>query len=209
VCPFSSAFQALPLPSPSLSSLPVLIRSRSAPLSQNSTGLLPSSHGIVANDFWDPVQQKEFAYHEPAKSWGSEWWGGEPVRLPPFFLPLSLPPSSCTTRYADDETEQIWSTAVKNALRSAVLMWPGPPKMADGTKPTYWYPFVDHYHFRKKVERVGKWLGTPFFPPIPSFSALSYAAAPFRRPRLQPPPSPHDNLHARRRPSGTQIWSAQ
>ncbi|GAA6029087.1 hypothetical protein JCM8097_001587 [Rhodosporidiobolus ruineniae] len=98
------------------------------------TGLYPSSHGIVANDFWDPSLDKEFVYTEPAQSWASEWWGGEPI----------------------------WATAVKNALRSAVLMWPGPPLMADGTKPTLWYPFVDHYHFRKKVDRVSKWLDMPY-----------------------------------------------
>lgn len=61
------------------------------------TGLYPSSHGIVANDFYDPALDKEFVYTEPSKSWAPEWWGGEPI----------------------------WSTAVKNGLRSAVLMWPG------------------------------------------------------------------------------------
>ncbi|GAA5873558.1 hypothetical protein JCM8547_005618 [Rhodosporidiobolus lusitaniae] len=98
------------------------------------TGLHPSSHGIVANDFWDPSTQKEFNYQEPARSWSASWWGGEPI----------------------------WATVVKSALRSAVLMWPGPPVLADGTKPTLWYPFVDHYHFRKKVDRVSKWLDTPY-----------------------------------------------
>ncbi|BGP18628.1 hypothetical protein JCM10213_004177 [Rhodosporidiobolus nylandii] len=98
------------------------------------TGLHPSSHGIVANDFWDPRTQKEFNYQDPARSWSGEWWGGEPI----------------------------WATAVKNALRGAVLMWPGPPVLKDGTKPTLWYPFVDRYHFRKKVDRVAKWLDMPY-----------------------------------------------
>ncbi|GEM10469.1 type I phosphodiesterase/nucleotide pyrophosphatase/phosphate transferase family protein [Rhodotorula toruloides] len=94
------------------------------------TGLYPSAHGIVANDFYDPQLDKEFVYTEPGKSWGSEWWGGEPI----------------------------WATATKSSLRSAVLMWPGPPVMSDGTKPTYWYPFVDRYHYRKKVKKVAGWL---------------------------------------------------
>ncbi|BGP34102.1 hypothetical protein JCM10296v2_005917 [Rhodotorula toruloides] len=94
------------------------------------TGLYPSSHGIVANDFYDPELGKEFVYTEPGKSWGSEWWGGEPI----------------------------WATASKASLRSAVLMWPGPPVMQDGTKPTYWYPFVARYHHRKKVQKVAGWL---------------------------------------------------
>lgn len=99
-----------------------------------ATGLYPASHGIVANDFFDPRTGKEFVYTDPAKSWAPEWWGGEPI----------------------------WSTAVKNDLRSAVLMWPGPPKMADGTKPTYFYPFINHYHVSRKVERVAAWLDLPF-----------------------------------------------
>lgn len=45
------------------------------------TGLYPSVHGIVANDFYDPAVDKEFVYTEPSKSWDSDWWSGEPVRL--------------------------------------------------------------------------------------------------------------------------------
>lgn len=69
-------------------------------------------------------------------------------------LPSPLGPSADERR-----GEQIWATAVKASLRSAVLMWPGPPVMQDGTKPTYWYPFVDRYHYRKKVRKVAGWLG--------------------------------------------------
>lgn len=44
------------------------------------TGLYPSSHGIVANDFWDPALNKEFVYTDSSKSWDAQWWQGEPVR---------------------------------------------------------------------------------------------------------------------------------
>lgn len=50
---------------------------------RRSTGLYPASHGIVANDFWDPATGKEFVYIDPTKSWSGEWWGGEPVRANP------------------------------------------------------------------------------------------------------------------------------
>lgn len=43
------------------------------------TGLYAESHGIVANDFWDPKIEKEFIYTHAGKSWDSYWWGGEPV----------------------------------------------------------------------------------------------------------------------------------
>ena len=43
------------------------------------TGLYPSSHGIVANMFYDPELQDDFNYRIPDKSWDPKWWGGEPV----------------------------------------------------------------------------------------------------------------------------------
>ncbi|SCZ89552.1 BZ3500_MvSof-1268-A1-R1_Chr1-1g01253 [Microbotryum saponariae] len=97
------------------------------------TGLYPSSHGIIANDFWDPNLGKEFVYTKPEQSWGPEWWGGEPI----------------------------WSTAVKNGLKANVLMWPSPPMMADGTKPTRWYAFHDHYHYSRKLLQIASWLDLP------------------------------------------------
>lgn len=44
---------------------------------------------------------------------------------------------SAWTTLTPDRT-QLWSTALKNGLRSAVLMWPGPPIMKDGAKPSLW-----------------------------------------------------------------------
>lgn len=73
--------------------------------------------------------------------------------------------------FGGTDDAQIWATAVKASLRSAVLMWPGPPVMADGTKPTYWYPFVDRYHYRKKVQKVAGWLGA-FVPLVRAASVL-------------------------------------
>ncbi|KAK4052450.1 hypothetical protein OIV83_002252 [Microbotryomycetes sp. JL201] len=97
------------------------------------TGLYPSSHGIVANDFVDPSTGDEFIYTKPEHSWASKWWHGEPQ----------------------------WSTAVKNGKRSAVLMWPGPPMMQDGTRPTYFYPFHNNYAPSKKVLKIADWLDLP------------------------------------------------
>ncbi|KAF8938263.1 hypothetical protein BGZ58_001252 [Dissophora ornata] len=44
-----------------------------------STGLYPSSHGIIANMFHDPNLNDDFNYKIPEKSWDPKWWGGEPV----------------------------------------------------------------------------------------------------------------------------------
>jgi len=98
------------------------------------TGLNVESHHIVANDFIDPaLDNAEFKYTDPKKSWDAKWWGGEPM----------------------------WSTAVKHGLRAMNCMWPGPPMMKDGTKPTVWFPFQNRYHYTKKVDLIFSWLDLP------------------------------------------------
>ncbi|OXG20938.1 type I phosphodiesterase/nucleotide pyrophosphatase family protein [Cryptococcus neoformans Tu401-1] len=83
------------------------------------TGLYPSSHGIVANDFWDPIfDEKEnkgaqFVYTEESKSWDSRWWWGEPI----------------------------WEVVEKVGRKAAVIMWPGPPVTRTGTSPSYFVPY--------------------------------------------------------------------
>lgn len=79
----------------------------------------------VSQDFIDPaLGNAQFHYTDPKKSWDSKWWGGEPM----------------------------WSTAVKNGLRAMNCMWPGPPKMKDGTKPTVWFPFQNRVSARLSVK---------------------------------------------------------
>jgi predicted AlkP superfamily pyrophosphatase or phosphodiesterase len=59
------------------------------------TGLNPESHGIVANEFWDPVMKKEFVYTKHDQSWDAAWWWGEPL----------------------------WSVAERGGRRTANIMW--------------------------------------------------------------------------------------
>ncbi|GAA98799.1 uncharacterized protein L969DRAFT_76526 [Mixia osmundae IAM 14324] len=98
-----------------------------------ATGLYAESHGIVANDFYDPSDDTEFVYTDSSKSWASKWWGGEPI----------------------------WSTAVKAGIKTANLMWPGPPMMKDGTRPTYFHAFENNYHWSKKLDVITRWIDMP------------------------------------------------
>ncbi|KAF8532093.1 Phosphodiest-domain-containing protein [Gautieria morchelliformis] len=68
------------------------------------TGLYAESHGIVANNFWDPETGSVFSYSDPKLSWNASWWSGEPI----------------------------WETASKAGLITANLMWPGPPETRTG-----------------------------------------------------------------------------
>nr|XP_031857489.1 uncharacterized protein CI109_007108 [Kwoniella shandongensis]KAA5524561.1 hypothetical protein CI109_007108 [Kwoniella shandongensis] len=101
------------------------------------TGLYAESHGIVANDFWDPRVFGEgkgghFMYTDSEKSWHSEWWLGEPI----------------------------WSVVEREGRKSAVSMWPGPPVTMAGIAPSYFVPY------RKleppaKLHQIFEWLDLP------------------------------------------------
>ncbi|KAJ7486159.1 alkaline-phosphatase-like protein [Mycena galericulata] len=43
------------------------------------TGLYAESHGIVGNNFWDPITDSEFIYNRIESAWEPSWWLGEPM----------------------------------------------------------------------------------------------------------------------------------
>ncbi|TRM70441.1 alkaline-phosphatase-like protein [Schizophyllum amplum] len=97
------------------------------------TGLHAESHGIVANNFWDPSLKTEFHYNSAAASWDPAWWFGEPM----------------------------WETANKAGLITANLMWPGPPKMSSGASPTYFEPWRDKVPLQEKLDQIMQWIDLP------------------------------------------------
>ncbi|KAG0320647.1 hypothetical protein BGZ99_004393 [Dissophora globulifera] len=97
-----------------------------------STGLYPSSHGIVANMFYDPVLNEDFNYKIPEKSWDPKWWGGEPI----------------------------WETAVHQKQRSGVIMWPGGESLRP-VRPTYHVRYRTGVSVLEKMETLLAWLDKP------------------------------------------------
>lgn len=97
------------------------------------TGLYPESHGIVGNYFYDQELNDTFYYKDPERSWDSKWWGGEPI----------------------------WITAVKQSIKSGVIMWPGCSTSFQGLKPTYSVAFDNYVTFDDKVDQVFDWLDLP------------------------------------------------
>lgn len=97
------------------------------------TGLYAESHGIVANNFWDPETGREFHYNRFEASWQPDWWLGEPM----------------------------WETAGRAGLITANLMWPGPPKTSSGATPTYFVPWKDHVSLEEKHDQIMKWIDLP------------------------------------------------
>ncbi|OJT08147.1 hypothetical protein TRAPUB_943 [Trametes pubescens] len=97
------------------------------------TGLYAESHGIVANNFWDPSTGREFHYNRIDASWNSSWWYGEPM----------------------------WETAERAGVVTANLMWPGPPETRTGTSPTYFVPWKDKVSLGTKLDQILSWIDLP------------------------------------------------
>ncbi|KAL4256686.1 Type I phosphodiesterase/nucleotide pyrophosphatase [Pleurotus pulmonarius] len=97
------------------------------------TGLYAESHGIVANNFWDPASRSEFHYSN-VKSWrNASWWFGEPV----------------------------WETARRAGLITANLMWLGPTKTSSGVETTYFVPWQDGVPLNEKLDQIISWVDLP------------------------------------------------
>jgi alkaline phosphatase D len=97
------------------------------------TGLYPEHHGIVANNFYDPVRKQRYAMSDPATNGDGSWYGGVPL----------------------------WVLAEKQGMRSACFFWPGSEAEIAGQRPTYYLKFDDHFPDAKRIEQVIAWLRLP------------------------------------------------
>jgi len=97
------------------------------------TGLHAESHGIVANNFWDPASETEFHYNRAESCYLSHWWFGEPM----------------------------WETAMKAGMITANLMWPGPITTTSGATPTYMVPWKNHVPLEDKLDQIFHWIDLP------------------------------------------------
>jgi predicted AlkP superfamily pyrophosphatase or phosphodiesterase len=95
-----------------------------------ATGLYPESHGIVANEFYDPVLKDDFFYVNPNKSVDSKWWKGEPI----------------------------WVTTVKQKQKSGVSMWVGSASVIGGYTPTYLHSYKNNISLNERVDHLTNWL---------------------------------------------------
>ncbi|KAF8300137.1 Phosphodiest-domain-containing protein [Clavulina sp. PMI_390] len=98
------------------------------------TGLYAESHGIVANNFWDPVTDSQFHYSDSHIARQPHWWRGEPI----------------------------WETAWKAGLTTANLMWLGPWTTSSGVQSTYFVPWKNKVPLQEKHDQIMKWIDLPF-----------------------------------------------
>jgi len=93
------------------------------------TGLQPSSHGIVANDF-HTQSNESFYYTDPSRSWDAEWWKGTPV----------------------------WEQLETLNVTTANLMWPGPPRTSNNVTSTYFQRYEKGWSLDKRLDKMVSWL---------------------------------------------------
>jgi predicted AlkP superfamily pyrophosphatase or phosphodiesterase len=97
------------------------------------TGLRPSHHGIVNNNFFDPESGRFFQYNQAAANHDERWWGGEPI----------------------------WITAVRQGRASACYFWPGSEVAIRGLRPTFWKPYDYSVPFSQRLAELIGWLKLP------------------------------------------------
>ena len=106
------------------------------------TGLVPDHHGIVANGMFDATIGPQKFTMSAATAKDPRWWGGEPI----------------------------WTTAMKQGLKSAATFWPG----SEAIKPTYWRPFDDRVSNEDRVKLALELLKLPEGE-RPSFNTLYFS----------------------------------
>lgn len=110
------------------------------------TGLLPAHHGIVSNQFLDPVTGRRFRYSDTLAVRDSTWWWGEPV----------------------------WVTAERQGRRSAVFFWAGSEAAIGGVRPSIWKRYDGSIPWAARADSVLAWLALPEGL-RPSFAALYWS----------------------------------
>jgi len=97
------------------------------------TGLFPVHHGIVSNQFVEPVTGRRFRYTDTLVMLDSSWWGGEPL----------------------------WVTAERQGRRSAAVFWPGSEAAIGGARPSRWMVYDEQVPWAARAESALAWLRAP------------------------------------------------
>jgi predicted AlkP superfamily pyrophosphatase or phosphodiesterase len=97
------------------------------------TGLHPGHHGIVANNFYDPLRKQRYAMSDRTAVEDGSWYGGEPI----------------------------WVTAETQGMVAACFFWPGSEAAIKNVRPTFWKVFDDEVPNATRVSTVIEWLRLP------------------------------------------------
>lgn len=97
------------------------------------TGLYAETHGIVANEMYDPVLNRSFSM-ETDSIYESQWW---------------------------EEAVPLWVTIQKAGGKSGAAMWPGSDVKIHGMFPNQYLSYNSSVSFESRVERIIEWFSAP------------------------------------------------
>ncbi|XP_029352426.1 ectonucleotide pyrophosphatase/phosphodiesterase family member 5 [Echeneis naucrates] len=97
------------------------------------TGLYAETHGIVANEMYDPIMNQSFSM-ETDSIYESRWW---------------------------EEAVPLWVTIQKAGGKSGAAMWPGSDVKIHGMFPTQFLQYNASVSFETRVERIVDWFSAP------------------------------------------------
>lgn len=98
-----------------------------------ATGLYPSHHGLVNNNFYDRASGETYSMSNKKVSNESKWYGGTPL----------------------------WVLAEKQNMLSASFYWVGSEVSIQNTRPTYYFNYNDKIDIKTRIEVVKDWLSLP------------------------------------------------
>lgn len=97
------------------------------------TGLYAEHHGLVANNFHDPVRGARYSMYDTLTVWDSSWYRGEPL----------------------------WVTAEKQGMVAASYFWVASEAAIGGVRPTFWKRYDGRVRNFDRVDTVLAWLALP------------------------------------------------
>lgn len=97
------------------------------------TGLYAETHGMVANEMYDPVLNRSFSI-EADSLYESQWW---------------------------DEAVPLWVSIQNAGGRSGAAMWPGSDVKIRGLFPNHFLQYNASVAFETRVERIIQWFSAP------------------------------------------------
>ncbi len=97
------------------------------------TGMLPTTHGLVDNDFYDSQTLKKYSMGDSVAVRDGSWYGGEPL----------------------------WMVAERSGMIAASYFWVGSEAEIKGYRPSYYYDYDDKHDNKMRVAQVLKWLSLP------------------------------------------------
>ena len=98
-----------------------------------ATGMYPSRHGIIGNQFYDSARGDDFNYRDTDDAQDGSWWRGEPI----------------------------WLTAERQGMTAAAMFFPGTEAAIGGLRPSHWYEYDSRRPSRTRVDAVLGWLRLP------------------------------------------------